>query len=428
MRYPIIQIGKSSDPELDGTSFVGVSRFGDSDRVSIVVPYGIKVDEEIDDSDESQKEQFAFLRRYVKVIQKAISSYKKESIEEKAGIHNPTAAINLLHDYLSLGRFVEYDSVSSLSERGKLDFNQTIKKVSPLCLNNSFFFDRYITRRKRVVDDNDIANIQCYIINHFMEHGGVFLFGQSISIPTRKVKLDRRAISKLKKELSNTFNSRKENIIRWCIAYIEGQLHLDENNTENGTWNYAMYASTFWEVLVDAVLGNQTERDKTKYGKTYEFTCFNGETHKGESTQHDTIYEDDTMVVIMDAKMYGNQKSLLSESVLGKQFGYYEQAKRVKKAANEKKCIINILVLPHYSSHPRYFQHKVILDPHTEPEDDPYKIIYLYEYPANELVDDFYYGRKKYDMLIEQFKDFIQKPETKAFLEQRGCNYSLVNS
>ena len=63
MKYPIIHIGKSSDPDLNGKSFVGVSRFGDSGKVSIVVPYGVYLDDEIDDTNEDQKEQYAFLRR-----------------------------------------------------------------------------------------------------------------------------------------------------------------------------------------------------------------------------------------------------------------------------------------------------------------------------------------------------------------------------
>ena len=126
MRYPILKIGKSSDPDLDGNSFVGVSKFDSSGQVSIVVPYGVELDEEISDSSAEQKEQYAFLRRYVKVVQKALASnYTKERLEDKAGIHNPVAAVNLLHDYLSLGKFIEYDTVSELSERGKLDFNLT---------------------------------------------------------------------------------------------------------------------------------------------------------------------------------------------------------------------------------------------------------------------------------------------------------------
>ena len=221
MKYPIIRIGRTSDPNLDGTSFVGVSRFGDSDKISIVVPYGVKIDAEIDESNPEQKEQFAFLRRYVKAIQKALSSSNtKERLEEKMGIHNPVAAVNILHDYLSMGKYVEYESISELSERGKIDFNQTIKKVRPTVSQGSFFYEQYIARRKRVIEDNFVALVQCNVINHFMEHGGVVLFGQSISAPTERIKLNDQTIIRLRRELSNTFNSRKENIIRWCISYI----------------------------------------------------------------------------------------------------------------------------------------------------------------------------------------------------------------
>ena len=428
MKYPIIRIGRTSDPNLDGTSFVGVSRFGDSDKISIVVPYGVKIDAEIDESNPEQKEQFAFLRRYVKAIQKALSSSNtKERLEEKMGIHNPVAAVNILHDYLSMGKYVEYESISELSERGKIDFNQTIKKVRPTVSQGSFFYEQYIARRKRVIEDNFVALVQCNVINHFMEHGGVVLFGQSISAPTERIKLNDQTIIRLRRELSNTFNSRKENIIRWCISYIEGLRNLNEDDKDGGDWNYAIIASTLWEVMIDEVLGNQSERNKTKYGKTYEFTYIDGRVpQRGKPTQHDTIYEDDESLVIIDAKMYGFQENLLSEKVLGKQFGYYEQAKIVKEAEQEKKNIINVLVLPHYEGFDSpYFQNRVILDPHTKPEDDPFKIIFLFEYPANDLIDDYYYGRKRGEWFIEDFKKLIQDPGMEIFLEQRGAKYNF---
>lgn len=428
MKYPIIRIGKVSDPELDGSSFVGVSHFGDSDKVSIVVPYGVNLDEEIDDSNPAQKEQYSFLRRYVKAVQRALSSSNtKERLEEKAGIHNPVAAVNLLHDYLSMGTFIEYDSVSELSERGKVDFNQTIKKVRPTISNGNFYFDQFITRRKTPIKDNIVALVQCNVINHFMEHGGVVLFGQSISIPSPLIKLNEHTITRLRKELTNTFNSRKENIIRWCISYIEGLRNLNEDDKDGGDWKYAIIASTLWEVMVEEVLGSQQSRDKTKYGKTYEFTYIDGrDPQRGKPTQHDTIYEDDESLVIIDAKMYGFQENLLSEKVLGKQFGYYEQAKLVKKAEQEKKNIINVLVLPHYEGFDSpYFQNRVILDPHTKTEDDPFKIIFMFEYPANDLIDDYYYGRKKGEWFIEDFKKLIQDPGMEMFLEQRGAKYNF---
>lgn len=430
MKYPIIHIGKSSDPDLNGKSFVGVSRFGDSDKVSIVVPYGVYLDDEIDDTNEDQKEQYAFLRRYVKAVQKALTSkHTKERLEEKAGIHNPIAAVNLLHDYLSMGKFVEYEQVSELTERGKIDFNQTIKKVRPTIVADSFYYDQYITRNRVIKEDSFVAQVQCNVINDFMDHGGVVLFGQSISIPVAKVKLNDLTITKLRKELSNTFNSRKENIIRWCISYIEGMRNLNEEEKNGGTWKYAIIASTLWEVMVDSVLSNQEERDKNKYGKQYEFTYFDHRApEKGGITEHDTIYEDEEKLIIIDAKMYGSPWDLLSEKVLGKQFGYYEQAKLMKKRAGESKKIVNILLTPQIKPDYPYFQNRIILDPHTSTEQDPYKIIYIYNYPAKDLIDDYYYGRKTYDTLIEQFKRLIQDPGVEMFLDQRGVHYGFANT
>ena len=434
MRYPIIRIGKVSDPDLDGNSFVGVSRFDKSGRVSIVVPYGLHSEEladEVSDSDINQKDQYAFLRRYVKVVQKALASnYTKERLEDKAGIHNPVAAVNLLHDYLSLGKFIEYDTVSDLSERGKIDFNQTIKKVSPTIAGDNIFFDKYITRRRTSIEDNLVSEVQCNIINHFMAHGGVVLFGQSISIPIHMIDFSNKAtidatITKLRKELTNTFNSRKESIIRWSISYMEGLRNLNEKDKEGGSWRYAILASTLWEAMIDSVFGNHPEWDKTKYGKRYKFTYMDGRYSEPKSaTQHDTIYEDDETLIIIDAKMYGSPDGLLSEKVLGKQFGYYEQAKLMKALANEHKNIINILVLPYNpNAYGKGFQNRVILDPHTPKEDDPQKIIYLYGYSTKELIDDYYYGRKKYGILIDQFKRFIQMNPAKNFLEDLGCHY-----
>ena len=435
MKYPIIRIGKETDPDLDGNSFIGVSRIKNSSTLSIVVPYGVDLPGEVSDSESTQKNQYSFLRRYVKAVQKALSSHSKERLENNvAGIHNPVAAVNLLHDYLTMGKFIEFHAISDMSKKGKIDFHQTIKRVQPVVVGDSFFFDEYITRKRTAFENNFVSDVQCNIINHFMNHGGVILFGQAVSVPVRKIDFNDLStveitITKLRKELSNTFNSRKETIIRWSISYLEGLRELNDKDKDDGNWKYAIIASTLWEIMVDSVFGNQPERSKTKYGKTYEFTYLDGrDSERGKPTQHDTIYEDDEMVIIIDAKMYGSPLDLLSEKVLGKQFGYYEQAKLVKELAHEKKIIVNILVLPYYRDYDRkYFQNRIVLDPHTSAEKDPYKIIYLYEYPANDLIDDYYFGYKKYNSLIDQFKRFIQEREVDAFLKLRGCDYQFRN-
>lgn len=431
MKYPILKIGKDKDPNLDGNSFIGVSKSVDPNKLAIVVPYGIDIPNEVDDSNEEHKEDYSFLLRYIKVIQKALSSnHVKERLEEKAGIHNPIAAINIIHDYLSMGKFIELESRSQVAKNGKIDFNQTVKKIRPCIYGNEFFYDQFITRRKEISFNNLVGQVQCNIINHFMKNGGAILFGQSISICVNKIKLDSRVIRLLRQELTHTFNSRKENLIRWCISYIEGLRNINEADRDNGDWKYAIIASTLWEIMIENVMGNQIERAKTQYGKTYEFTYLNGvPSKKGKPTQHDTIYEDEESVVIIDAKMYGSQENLLSEKVLGKQFGYYEQAKIVKQQLGEQKNIINILMLPNIlDKNSPYFQNTVIMDPHTPASIDPNKIIYIYEYPARELIDDYYYGRKKNDFLMKEFKQFIQSPEVEEFLQKRECKYFFKQS
>lgn len=204
--------------------------------------------------------------------------------------------------------------------------------------------------------------------------------------------------------------------------------NLNEEEKDGGTWKYAIIASTLWEVMVDSVLSNQEERDKNKYGKQYEFTYFDHRApEKGGITEHDTIYEDEEKLIIIDAKMYGSPWDLLSEKVLGKQFGYYEQAKLMKERAGESKKIVNILLTPQIKPDYPYFQNRIILDPHTSTEQDPYKIIYIYNYPAKDLIDDYYYGRKTYGTLIEQFKRLIQDPGVEMFLDQRGVHYGFAN-
>ena len=424
MKYPIKRLGSVSDPDLNGRSFVGVSRIGDSDRISIVVPYGIDDIVLPDEIGEKDKE-FDFLRHYVKAVHKALTD-TMEREEIRSGLHNPTAAVNILHDYLSHGKYIEYDPSSELSDRGKIDFNQTIKKILPTILENEFYYDQFITRKKIVSTDNLVAAVQCKVINHFMQHGGVLLFGQSITAPRSDIKLNHTTVTRLRKELSNTFNSRKENIIRWCIEYIDGLRNLNEKDHFGGKWNYAVIAYSFWETMVTSVLGDRRPRKKSQYGKVYSFKNFDGTIRQvGNPTEHDTIYEDDDKLIIIDAKMYGRVENLLSEENLGKQFGYYEEAKRKKKAAGEDKTIVNIMLLPKLGEDTRGFQPYFIDDPHTPATADPYKIIFIYEFPANELIEAYYKGINLNAAFIDEFSSFVSTPTVEAYLARRGCVYKF---
>ena len=413
MEYSIVKIIDSAD--IGGRSFVGVSNELGSDKTSIVVPYGVNLPTVIHNDD---KENIRFLKRYVRVIQKALNSNTvRRNLDESAeGIQSPKAAVNLIHDYLSFGQYVEYNTEEVISDSCNIDFKKTFKKVTPLIVGNSFVYDRFVLIRKVVRDDDFVSLVQCNVINHFMNHGGVVLLGISLSIPVKTIVLNKTTVVKLQKELSNTFNSRKQSIIRWCITYIRGIENLDP---EKGHWDYAIIASTLWEVMVDAVFGNQKIRNKSKYGTRYSFYSIKDKhsTIYGSPTEHDTIFEDDNDIFIVDSKMYGWQKNLLKEEVLGKQFGYYLEAKQQKP----EKRIVNILFLPLVPENldVPYFQDEIIIDPHFSVDEDPDRIIFIFKYPVEDLIDEYYLGVKKSRFLKDCFNEFVSSPTVRKFLDKR---------
>ncbi len=416
MQFPIVKMSEIA--ELTGRDFVGVSMNGDA-HLQVTVPYGIEIPDVVDSFDVTNMH---FLKIYIKAIQKALSDkLVRNSIEDiTAGINHPLAAVNIIYDYITMGPIVDFETTEVLSNSGKMDLNRTIQKVVPTYINNDLVYDEYITRKRRVVQDNYVAVVQGNIINHFIKNGGELLFGSSLQVPVKPIKLDKTVIIKLKKELSQTFNSRRITVIRWMIEYLTGVLFSAE---KKGTWNYAIIASSLWEVMVDAVFGNQSIRNKSEYGKRYAFYSLTEEKNVsvGHPTEHDTIYETESEIIIIDAKMYGKDVNLLSEDVLGKQFGYYSEAKRKKPG----KRIINILLLPQNTneSQPDGFSDQIILDPHCSASADPDRIIYVYHYPANTLVDDYYYSKRRIGKIHDEFEVFIRQPVVRKFLDSRGASY-----
>ena len=414
MRYTIKKM--SEDVGLTGHDVVGVSE-GTGSSLEISVPYGISIPPIVESTD---LQNMRFLKTFVKSIQRALnSSFVKSQLEDQAvGMKHPLAAVRIICDYISYGLLIDFQEEEKLSTTGKMNINRTIQKVVPKFVQNELIFDQYITTKKKIVEENFVARVQASIINHFMDHGGEILFGSKLRVSSTSVKLDSVTENKLRRELGQTYNSRKQNVIRWMIEYIHG-LRISKDSAVDGKWNYAIIASTLWECMILSVYGNQIPVNKSKYGKKYSFMSIR--TGKpiatGRPTQHDTLYEDDTQVVIIDAKMYGNDTGLLSEEVIGKQFGYYVEA----KLQNPQKRIINLLFIPAKTDNgePEGFADYIITDPHFDAAADPDRIIFLYKCDANKLVYDYYFSQKRYSSLLQSFESFISNQVVRQYLDSR---------
>lgn len=405
---------------IDGKSFIGISRVEENAGFSITVPYGMNLPDIIERTD---KGSFSLLKRYIKTVHKALNSEHVKAMLENHGsdINNPISGINVIVDYISNGIYKEYEIEYKKQHSGKIDFKRTIQSTKPQIIDGDCFYDELITKHRTTKDDDIVAIAQGNVINHFIENGGEILFGSKLLVPVKRIKLDKKLVTRLRMELAHSFNSRKQNIIRWIINYIDG---IRINNKSKGKWNYAIIGSTYWEEVVDRVLSNQVVRNKTIYGKKYYFTSVvgGGKVSSNNPTQHDTIFENEKVVMIIDAKLYKNSNALLSESVLGKQFGYYREA----KIKNPHKTIVNILLLPalYEVGESAGFCDNIILDPHNEEiEKDGNKIIFVYKADVKNMINAYFYGKKGYGDFLEEFKSFISRSDVASFLSKRNAKF-----
>lgn len=401
MRYTVFSLTEVAGS--DGKSPVGFIKTQES--YEVVTPYGFKLPSGVERSD---REEFNALKKYAHCIKKALrKDFVKAKLEDNAGGRaNPIAALHIIIDFIENGVYREFEHENKQSNGGKINFKKTIKHMTPSVIDGELFYSNFIVSRKKVSEQSAVALAQANIINHFMDNGGEVLFGNRIYIQTKTIPLDESLIRRLNRIRATSYNSRKQQLIRWMTEYIQGAI-LDKET--KGKWLFSIIASTLWEEMIDACFSNQKVRDKTIYGKRQMVYRGGSLTPVGSSTQHDTLYETKDEIIIFDAKMYASKAGIETGEVLGKQHGYYQRA----HLRNPEKMISNVLMLPHIhgSDDMPGFQREFYPDyDHGDPND----IILVYEIDFHVVMDTYYRGKKLITDFKEELHSFLDSEEHKA--------------
>lgn len=134
---------------------------------------------------------------------------------EKA-LESPKAKICLLIEEMNRGNCGEI-----LSNVGKIDFPRTIKKCRPTILDEGPLYLPYITRAKKIADENLVRNTQILVLNDIAKKVG-WLIGFNIHIPPMGISagLNKSLISKLKVAKNNSYNTRKLKLIVFRLMMI----------------------------------------------------------------------------------------------------------------------------------------------------------------------------------------------------------------
>lgn len=365
----------------NGREYLGIKLGSKEDEgTQIIIPKYFMPDFEKNIEDLNHDEKKA-LRNLVKAWQKYQKRVKTKNNGElkDAGINfDFDVVIQLIQDFLEYGLYVELEKHEISSNCGKPDFPRTIKRCTPVILDDGPVYMPYITKVKKIADEDLVRDIQVLVLNDIAKKVG-WLLGFNIRLPQGgiNISVNKSVIPKLKMAKSGSYNTRKLKLIDSLIGYISMA-------SMKGVAADKLFVSVvykFWEDMISDVLGNvsRADLDRMFYVRHRYLDQKTGKispNHKMSPLMPDSVYKDESVknIIILDAKYY--RKGFLPQNDdITKQFTYMRKAYSVFGGSYKYR---NIFVLPtEGSSH--YSDLCAVFDEDVSAVDDlvPIEVLYL---------------------------------------------------
>lgn len=256
------------------------------------------------------------------------------------------AYIEILRDFYNNGYYKELEVSYTVSKKGKINWNRTIKTQKPYIQDNKIYYLDFVTKKNTVNDDNLITLIHEYCVyDSFRIIGWLF----SKNMPKRpKVKFNEKLfISVITEKLTSTFNDRRRKLFNNMLAIIKSKGDSESKvNYKYGTYRFEYV----WEKMIDNIFGIENKSDyfpKTTW-------MIDGNTYNNASLEPDTIMVSDNNVYVLDAKYYKfgvtTKPSHLPESTsINKQITYGEyidEEKKFREWHGENMKVYNAFIMP----------------------------------------------------------------------------------
>lgn len=326
-------------------TFVGIMcKNGD---INIHFPLGF----EISDNDKE-------LRKEILLLIHSISSTvgrKDSEICLKAKNYNFTgfpiqSYMYLIYDFFARGYYRERDIEYTESNKGKINWNRTIKTQKPYIQDLSAYYLKFITKKKTVNKDQLITLIHEYCIyDSFQKIGWLF---SDIKVKEPRIKFNEKLFkSIIKSKFQNTHNDKNKKLFINMLAIID---NLCDINTVID-YKYGTYRFEYvWEAIVDRVYGI---REKSKYFPKTSWKIKNKK-YNNASLEPDTIMICNNNVYVLDSKYYKygdtmNHCDLPESTSINKQITYGEYVaneRKFRELHGDNYQVFNAFIMPYNSA------------------------------------------------------------------------------
>lgn len=259
-------------------------------------------------------------------IKKSTFSIENNDSEANSYVNHIYYLDNILKYYKKYGLHTERSKDYRKKIYGKVEFNQTIKKITPTFQGNNILYEKFMvkeTQEKKTFVSKCILNVLKYELPKYQE------ILKTINIKEDIPKYNQKYIvSNLNKILKTTNNDNIKNVISNIIGYYTCVRYYS-NNTK------LIYATTsyhvVWELMVKKYLGNDFKKVTLNIGTS--------DIVNNQTLQIEIDFLNTKKKIIADAKYYSNIKKFDYKQA----FYQYHLSSKLNTEFNEWK---NMIIAP----------------------------------------------------------------------------------
>ena len=305
------------------------------------------------EKDEDVRRDILHLLAILEKFNKNKESTDKRNTDDGSDISFPIHAYQyVIYDFLANGYYTDKDVEYRTSDRGKINWKRTIRKIKPVVDGENILYLNFVTERS-ITKSNIITVIHEYCVYESFRVLG-WLYLDSAYVPRKPgIKFNRKMfISLINDALKNTFNNTKKKLFQSMLDII------NQANEKAEFPDYTYGVSRFqyvWQNLIDYVMG---EDNKSKYFPHSYWRIIDGNRSvKNSALEPDTIMLKDDKVFILDAKYYkfgivGSAEFLPATSSVQKQITYGEHVATTMNIPGNN--IYSAFIIPYDSGADKY--------------------------------------------------------------------------